>query len=118
MEIDGGVCVVRPWRSGDEPALVENANNRKVWLNLRDLFPHPYTPADADRWVRYAGEARPATHFAIVVDGRAAGGIGYDLGSDVARFTAEIGYWLREPVLGPRTPPPPGPAAPPPAIPP
>ena len=100
MEIDCGVCTVRPWRAGDEPSLAANANNRNVWLHLRDLFPHPYTLDDAGRWVAFAQAARPVTHFAIAVDGRAVGGIGYQLGTDVARRTAEVGYWLGEPYWG------------------
>jgi len=33
----------------DAESLVKHANNRKVWLGLRDLFPHPYTIEDAPR---------------------------------------------------------------------
>ncbi len=36
------------------------------------------------------------THFAIEVEGEAAGSIGLELGEDVARRSAEIGYWLGE----------------------
>ena len=35
-------CTIRPWRMDDAESLVKHANNRKVWLGLRDLFPHPY----------------------------------------------------------------------------
>ena len=31
--------MIRPWRREDAAALVKYANNRKVWLNLRDAFP-------------------------------------------------------------------------------
>ena len=40
------------------------------------------------------------THFAIAVDGKAVGGIGFHPGKDVGRRTAEIGYWLGEPYWG------------------
>jgi [ribosomal protein S5]-alanine N-acetyltransferase len=43
MQIDRGICLVRPWCAGDEEALVRYANSREIWLNLRDQFPHPYT---------------------------------------------------------------------------
>jgi RimJ/RimL family protein N-acetyltransferase len=39
---------------------------------------------------------KPATDLAIVIDGKAAGGIGIVLKTDVERITAEIGYWLGE----------------------
>jgi RimJ/RimL family protein N-acetyltransferase len=67
---------------------------------LRDAFPHPYTPADARRWIQGATSTKPATQFAIVVAGEAAGGIGLILGQDVYRCSAELGFWLGEPLWG------------------
>ena len=40
-------CTIRHWRADDAASLAKNANNRKVWLGLRDLFPHPYTTSVA-----------------------------------------------------------------------
>jgi RimJ/RimL family protein N-acetyltransferase len=34
-------CIIRPWRLDDAESLVRHANNRKIWLAVRDLFPHP-----------------------------------------------------------------------------
>jgi RimJ/RimL family protein N-acetyltransferase len=91
------LCTVRPWRSSDAESLVHHANNIEVARHLRDRFPHPYTRSDALAFLKHAvpGSAsdRP-TNFAIDVDGEAVGGIGFILGSDVERFSAEIGYWL------------------------
>jgi [ribosomal protein S5]-alanine N-acetyltransferase len=42
----------------------------------------------------------PMTFFAIAVDGKAVGGIGYTLHQDVERISAEIGYWLGTPFWG------------------
>src|SRR6266498_2626432 len=91
---------IRSWRAGDEPALAQHANNRKIWLNVRDRFPHPYTLADAEEWVARVTAAVPETQFAIEVDGAAAGGIGVFLQEDVERYSAEIGYWLGEAYWG------------------
>lgn len=96
VEITLAHCLLRPWRTGDEVSLVQNANNRNVWNNLRDSFPHPYTLADAERWILLRGAERPATNFAIEVDGAAVGGIGIHPRNDVYRRSAEIGYWLGE----------------------
>ena len=49
MEIKAGLYKLRAWRPGDELSLVRYANNRKVWVNLRDIFPHPYTVDHAAR---------------------------------------------------------------------
>ncbi|MGA2382861.1 MAG: GNAT family N-acetyltransferase [Gemmatimonadales bacterium] len=98
MPLDLGVAgaVVRPWRRGDEESLVRHANNRKVWINLRDKFPHPYTPADAEQWIAFATGQEPQTNFAIAVGEEAVGGVGLDLKTDVERRSAEVGIWLGE----------------------
>ena len=94
LALDG--CRIRSWNRDDAPSLSRHADNRKIWLNVRDHFPHPYTVADAERWVQLATAAVPETQFAIEVDGEAAGGIGLFLKEDVERRGAEIGYWLGE----------------------
>jgi len=76
------------------------ANNRKVWSNLRDLFPHPYKISDARKFIRLSLADEHETRFAIVVDGKAVGAIGLGLHGDVERVSAEIGYWLGEPFWG------------------
>lgn len=98
--IDCGACVLRPWRSGDEPSIVRHANNRQIWLNLRDRFPHPYTAADAAWWIDEVRGQRPTTNFAVVVDREPVGGIGLIVQPDVERCSAEIGYWLGEDYWG------------------
>ena len=100
MELKGRLCVVRPWRPSDAESLVRHANNPRVAMQLRDRFPHPYTRADAIGFLKHAGAQQPVTNFAIEVEGAAAGGIGYVPGSDVERFSAEVGYWLGEPYWG------------------
>lgn len=92
--------VVRSWQKADATSLVAHANNRKIWLNLRDRFPHPYTVHDGRAFLRAVRETNPETVFAIEVDGAAAGGIGFMLQQDVDRMSAEIGYWLGEPFWG------------------
>jgi RimJ/RimL family protein N-acetyltransferase len=93
-------CVVRPWRSSDLESLVKYANNRRIWLNLRDRFPHPYTTRDGRAFLQHVQQQSPLTTFAVAVNGEAAGGIGFQLQVDVERVSAEIGYWLGEPFWG------------------
>ncbi len=93
-------CDVRSWRVSDLDSLVAHANNRNIWINLRDRFPHPYTRHDGQRFIRSMREANPETAFALAVDGSAVGGIGFVLQHDVDRVSAEIGYWLGEPFWG------------------
>jgi len=62
-------CEVRSWRASDLDALVRYADNRNIWIHLRDRFPHPYTARDGREFIK----------------------------GDVERVSAEIGYWLAEP---------------------
>jgi RimJ/RimL family protein N-acetyltransferase len=94
MRLDCGRCLLRPWSAGDEASLVRHANDRDVWRNLRDQFPHPYTPADAEGWIGFASSQARPTSLAIEVESQAVGGISLRLHDDVERVSAEIGYWL------------------------
>ncbi len=100
MEIVLPTCSVRSWRWNDCDSLVQHANNRNVWLNLRDRFPHPYTKNDARRWLEIAIDLQPETNFAITVADIAVGAIGFSLQSDVSYRSAEVGYWVGEEFWG------------------
>jgi RimJ/RimL family protein N-acetyltransferase len=93
-------CLIRTWRASDLESLVENADSLNVWMNLRDQFPHPYTKRDGKTFLRHMRERRPETVFAIAVDGKAVGAIGFVLEKDVDRVSAEVGYWLGEQYWG------------------
>ncbi len=100
MELNCGKCKVRSWHPDDVKSIAGHANNRKIWLNLRDRFPHPYTKTDAHHWIQSALSTRPEANFAIDLFGEAVGGIGFELKTDVERFSAEVGYWLGEKFWG------------------
>jgi len=93
-ELRAGSTVVRDWREADAEALPPLADDRRIWLGLRDAFPHPYGIEDARRFIARAREKSPRTYFAIESAGRLAGGIGYTEQSDVERVGAEVGYWV------------------------
>jgi RimJ/RimL family protein N-acetyltransferase len=93
--------ILRAWRRSDISSLIRYANNRKIWLNLRDIFPHPYMQADAEKWIAICESSQePTTNFAVELRGEAVGGIGCRLLDDVNCKTAEIGYWLGKPFWG------------------
>src|SRR5436853_4947902 len=69
MELRLERCTIRDWHQDDAASLAKHANNRRVWLGLRDLFPHPYTIDDANEFLRHATTAQPVTNFCIDIDG-------------------------------------------------
>lgn len=100
MEIQLENALLRIWEAGDEQSLVENANNYNVSKNLKDTFPYPYTLDDAHDWINFNILKNPVTNFAIVVEGRAVGGVGLHAKDDIFRKNMEIGYWLGEKYWG------------------
>ena len=93
---DIGNCVVRSYARGDEKSLVKNANNKKIWINMRDRFPYPYGLPQAEDWIRLVTSLDPECNFAIAIDDEVVGGVGIMLQGDVHAQTAEFGYWLGE----------------------
>ena len=100
MQRDLGSCGVRSFRDADDAELARHANNRNVWLQLRDRFPHPYTIDDARRFITFARGGDPETMFAVTVSDVSVGSIGVLLRDDVERCSAEVGYWLGESYWG------------------
>ena len=96
MRMELAKCEIRSWRPEDATSIAEHANNRNIWLNVRDRFPHPYTLEDAEVYLKSVVGQEPEIQFAIAVNDRAVGGIGLVLQEDIERISAEIGYWLSE----------------------
>lgn len=86
-----------PWRDEHAEPVVAIADSYRVWLNLRDRFPHPYTLEDARGWIAFnAALDGPPQNFAIVHEGAVIGGAGVEPLEDVQRIGGEVGYWLGE----------------------
>jgi len=101
MQLHGVRCTIRQFRGSDVDSIVRHANNLNIARQLRDRFPHPYTRDDAKRFLKLATEVEHGpTVLAIDVNGQAAGAIGIIAGSDIERYSGEIGYWLGETFWG------------------
>ncbi|MBL7033027.1 MAG: GNAT family N-acetyltransferase [Candidatus Delongbacteria bacterium] len=95
MHLDLDDLAIRSYQESDLPQLVKQANDRAIWLNLTDGFPHPYTMQNGRDWISIATSQEPETNFAIVSGNDAViGGVGLEIKADIYRCTAEIGYWL------------------------
>jgi RimJ/RimL family protein N-acetyltransferase len=91
---------LRAWQKEDAAALASIANNKKVWLNVRDRFPHPYTITNALEWIARESIQQPPQNFGVIYNGSVAGGIGVILKDDVYKKSIEIGYFIGEPFWG------------------
>ncbi|KAK7989212.1 aldehyde dehydrogenase [Apiospora arundinis] len=100
-------CYLRPYDLRDAPAASSLANDAEVVRFLRDRFPHPYTLADSESFIKSTLEAKPALDFAIFAtpdgegsEGEFAGGMGLTPGRDVQSRTWELGYWVGQKFWG------------------
>ena len=100
MRLQTDRCVVRSWRFEDAGELAAGLNNRRVWRHLRDWVPHPYNVEDARVYLQRVIEPQSEHAVCIEVDGAVGGGMSIRVGSDVHTRTAELGYWLAEPLWG------------------
>ena len=92
---------LRPWRAEDAASLAQAANDPAVASNLRDVFPCPYTLADAQRFIESClVQQGQDIVYAITIGGRVVGGVSVQLQSDIYRKSAELGYWLAQPYWG------------------
>lgn len=91
---------LRPWQKKDRSILAELANNIKIWNNVRDRLPHPYTLHHADEFIAYCTKQNLPHVLAVIAEGNIAGCVGLELQNDTARISAELGYWIGEPYWG------------------
>jgi ribosomal-protein-alanine N-acetyltransferase len=87
-------------KTDDAGTLAQLANNRNLWLNLRDRMPQPYLLTDAVYFIEAAQEGAMGPVFGIYVDGKLAGIAGFIPQTDIHQLSGEIGYWLGEPYWG------------------
>ena len=56
LNMTDAVVALRPLEPGDLSELQSLADDRSVSINLRDVFPYPYTAADAEWWLDFCGK--------------------------------------------------------------
>lgn len=91
---------IRPWKPEDAGPLATICNNKNIWMNVRDRFPHPYTVGNAVEWISYTLAQKPMQSFAITYKGNVAGAIGVTPKDDIYRKSIEIGYFIGETFWG------------------
>ena len=96
VSLEFGTIKLRPLLSNDSLKLSELANNKKIWDNVRDFFPHPYSENNAIEFIEICRKEDPQVTFAIEFEGELVGVIGLIPQSDIYALSAEIGYWIGE----------------------
>jgi RimJ/RimL family protein N-acetyltransferase len=92
---------LRPWAATDAEALVRLADDRDIWLNLRDRFPRPFTTPAAALWLsEHMTEPPGRTSFAVLQRGELAGGVHLVQREGAHRICADLTFWLGRPFWG------------------
>jgi [ribosomal protein S5]-alanine N-acetyltransferase len=97
MVLAGKDIKLRPFEDADVSSVARLCNNRKIWDNVRDFLPYPYTEKDAVEFIRTCRGEDPQVTFAVEYKGDFAGCIGLVRQTDIYKLTAEVGYWIGEP---------------------
>lgn len=92
--------ILRELELADATAIAPLANNKKIWDNVRNRMPYPYSESDAVDFISLATKEDGPTIRAITEEGVLVGLIGLHPGEDVYSGTAELGYWIGEPFWG------------------
>ncbi|MFH1769283.1 MAG: GNAT family protein [Parcubacteria group bacterium] len=89
-----GLIGLRPHLMTDVNDLVLSANNAEIVKYALDSFPNPYTVSDAQDYLILIMARDPRPHFAITASDKLIGGLGFERGVDVERYSSVITYWL------------------------
>ena len=100
MILTGEHIELRPFQKNDIKPVAFLCNNKKIWDNVRDFIPHPYTEKHAQEFILTCQGEDPQLTFAIGYRGDFAGCIGLVKQKDIYKLTAEVGYWIGEPYWG------------------
>ncbi|HAS41587.1 MAG TPA: GNAT family N-acetyltransferase [Microscillaceae bacterium] len=95
-----GKVMLRTLQETDARDLARHVNNKKIWDNLRDYIPFPYTEEDAKSFIASVANENPVYTFVITYEGQVCGVMGLVAQQDVYKKSASIGYWVSEDYWG------------------
>lgn len=80
----------------DSHALVFNANNKRIWDNLRAEYPNPYTIEDARKFILSKDNDDFQISLAIDYENKLIGIISIHIHEEPGENSGEISYWIGE----------------------
>lgn len=92
--------IIRKLEMSDKHLLAKYMNNKKIWDNVRNQIPFPYSESDAEFFINLAQTDLSNQSFAIEFNGEFCGVISLMLQKDIYKKSAEIGYWIGESFWG------------------
>lgn len=93
------VCL-RRLTGADTGRIAGLINNKRIWDNLRDFIPYPYSVSDAEDYLEMIAGDVSQVVYGVECEDELVGVAGLVLQQDVYRYSAEIGYWLGEEYWG------------------
>lgn len=96
MRLVKGKTVLRNIKPSDSESLATQANNIRIWNNVRDRMPHPYSLQNAEEFIDYVLNESKDHIFAIDFNTEFCGVIGLHPQRDVYAKNLEMGYWVGE----------------------
>jgi [ribosomal protein S5]-alanine N-acetyltransferase len=88
--------VLRVLEISDAESIAKHADNKKIWVNLTDIFPHPYTLYDALTFIYSQSKIFPPQVFGIIYNNEAIGTVGLITISENDTIIGDLGYWISE----------------------
>jgi RimJ/RimL family protein N-acetyltransferase len=88
---------LRKLETSDKSVIAKLLNNKKIWNNLTNKIPYPYTERDAEIFLKFIERDKHHKAFAIELNREFCGIIGLIKQQDVREKSAELGYWIGEP---------------------
>lgn len=91
---------LRKFKSSDKKQIALLVNNKKIWDNIRDFVPFPYSVKDAEDFIAFTQKETPQQTFGITYNELLCGSIAIEKQTDVYSHSGHLGYWIGEPFWG------------------
>ncbi len=91
---------LRKLQLSDAKDLAKVANNRNIWLNLRDAFPHPYAFKNAKIFLEKLNNETNTFVFGVFYKDEFVGVSGLHEQYDIYKHSSELGYFLSDSYWG------------------
>ena len=59
---------LRILKPADKYSIAKHMNNIKIWNQVRDYLPHPYSERDAEKYIDFALGSKPGWNLGITID--------------------------------------------------